>query len=579
MKNIAWSISVAALIALASGCDCSGGGNDGGSGGGGSVGGGSGGGTGGGSVGGGSGGGTGGGSVGGGSGGGTGGGTGGGSVGGGTGGGTGGGGVGGGSGGGAGGGAGGGGVVGDGGILIGHLVTWYRVLPSEVAVPEPDPASQLTVLLPLTDGGFDTRAVTNQGDGGFLAEGVPPGDVYLQLGDPASDATYLVTSQRDVDLDTRAVFGRPGLPQASGATPLKLSLTGLQSTDAPWVGVLDLGTGFYGEATPDNPPVNPVTSLSNEPATFSFEFGGWPDGTAGDTTWVSQFEAADGGDPLDGGYFALTEVVRTGTVQGLVLDGDGGSLTAALSDAGTAATWQFTLDTPAFVNHLSEVSGAASFSSFFIDLYPSPSASGLPKLWAAYAGPIVDVSCDLPAGSLSLSLPYVDPYPAAWDRFAGAQLYVSQSARLSGTTSGSVSAYLSDSHLLSAGATLAPRLSPPVTVTVSGVLGGQGGTLSTRQPLLGWGAPTLGTPAIYRVEVLHLTAAAGRTSHTTVASLYTPNIRARIPPGVLQPGEAYVFRVGALVSSPHDFRLQPFTALYDLDQGYAEALTGIFTAP
>jgi hypothetical protein len=485
------------------------------------------------------------------------------------------GGMGGGSGGGSsGGGAGGGGGSGGGvqsGVLVGHLRAHYWELPNEIIAPDPQITADVSVLVPLADGGFETRLVTDTGDGGFSVE-VPDGDVYVKVF--PTNSTYIVTSQRDLDLDQVASIGREATQALSG-DPVTLNVGGLQSTRAPEILVVSAATGFYGDGVPDTISGSAVTSLHDAGSTWVSTNGGYPDGTASDVSFVLQWDAVDAGHP-DGGYYQAYAMIRGTSITGLSLSPDGGKVSATLA-ASAPTPFAFTVQGASFANRATDVSAHPVTTYMYLTVDESPWAAGLPNALPAYLGDMLSVQLDVPAGDLSWGSRYVDPFPAEWKRVMGVSMGVTQDALLPSTTLGQVFGFISDFRELTSPATFTPRISPPQLVFVDGQIGTFGGTLSTVTPVLSWGSPTLGTPQEYEVTVAHLFAVGSNTEHTYEHTLHTIERKIRLPPEVLQSGESYVFIVQASTSSDLDLSAHPF--FFPIDIGSAQTLTGIWKAP
>lgn len=469
----------------------------------------------------------------------------------------------------AGGGAGGGAQA---GVLTGHLRAHYWELPDEIIAGDPQITQDVSVLVPLADGGFLEKQVTDTGDGGFSVE-VPDGDVYVKVF--ATNSTYIVTSQRELDLDQVAILGREA-EEAFDGDPVTLDISGMQSTREPEILIVSAGTGFYGDAVPDDVPSGSVTTLHDAGAGYVLTAGGYPDGTAADQSFVLQWAQVDGGRPLDGGFYQAFAVVRSAAVSGLALGSDGGVVSAALQQSAFTVL-DYTVQGASFANRATAVSAHPVTTYMYLTVDESPWASGLPNVFPSYLGDMLSVALDVPTSDFTWSARYVDPFPAAWKRVMGVTMGVTQDALLPQTTTGQVFGFISDYRELASPAVFAPRLSPPVLVFVDGQIGTFGGTLSTLTPQLSWGSPTLGTPQEYEVTVAHLLAVGGDTQHDYEHTLHTVERKIRIPPGVLQPGENYLFIVQASASADVDLATHPF--YFPIDIGSAQTLTGIWQAP
>jgi hypothetical protein len=130
---------------------------------------------------------------------------------------------------------------------------------------------------------------------------------------------------------------------------------------------------------------------------------------------------------------------------------------------------------------------------------------------------------------------------------------------------------------------LVPRISPPRSLCLDGQAATAALTLASLEPELSWEAPAVGRAAYYGVSLYRLADdGAGATQLTTVATLMVPGTttRARVPPGLLQPGGAYAVVVNAeLLPGLEDWEAQPFRQLVRRDQAHAAAVSGLLRTP
>jgi hypothetical protein len=161
---------------------------------------------------------------------------------------------------------------------------------------------------------------------------------------------------------------------------------------------------------------------------------------------------------------------------------------------------------------------------------------------------------------------YGNPFPHAWGRvFSSNQNY---------TVSYLAPGALNPRPILAALATYnlkAPKQNHPMVQRISPVTGATLNGLDaflphsgiSASPTLAWSKPSRGEAEAYSVAVLRVFAQGPSTRVATVASLITEKRALRVPPGILQPGQSYVFRIRAI--DAHDaepakapFRLNTF---------------------
>jgi len=139
--------------------------------------------------------------------------------------------------------------------------------------------------------------------------------------------------------------------------------------------------------------------------------------------------------------------------------------------------------------------------------------------------------------------------PTLWNEWRN----VDFEAQVTFTAPGATSPYVATASvgrtepITSAATTVDPTLGPATTPLVNGLgafspLAGVGTT-----PTFSWSPPAVGVPTSYTVEVFLLSASAGATVSTRVASLTTAGTAIQVPPGVLAAGSTYYARITAVV--------------------------------
>lgn len=480
-----------------------------------------------------------------------------------------------GAGGGQGGGQGGGTADAGGQALTGHHVIFSRVGSTDLPAPDVNPAANIAVLVPQSNGTFSNATVTNTGDGGFRVDGLPPGEVYVRMVG-TGPTQYVVTTSRTLNLEDYRL-GRPG-PDATDTT-VTLTLSNLESTDAPDFQLVSPNTGTAAAFFPDSAPTMAITSVTDEPGQLSYAAGGFPDGTAQDITWLLQQKPFDvtALEPLfDGGLLTSASAVRALWLNGLSLSADGGTLSGAFETGATPQQLEVTVAAD-WALHGAEMSDAGFTGFFFVSAYPAPNAPGLRELWVGYSGFLVDFSSDPLPLEFTLRAPFINPYPAEWKTVLNVASVVAQRSRLPGTTSGSITATLSDSKPLSSPVRFSPRMLPARAFTIGGVDAHENGGLANLTPLLAWQAPPGTSPTAYSLAVFRLWADGTRTRSEKLASFLTRGTSLRIPPGTMSSG-VYVFRLTALLT-PQSLIEEPFLQYGAIDLASADVLSGMWRSP
>ncbi|MFT3840232.1 MAG: hypothetical protein QM723_24810 [Myxococcaceae bacterium] len=467
-----------------------------------------------------------------------------------------------------------GGGGGDTHTITGHRKLFYRLADKEVSTLDPN-LSSFFLQIPAGVGFTDRPILGIDDDGGFLSQQIDPGVEYFVA---LPGAFYIATSERDLDLDDHNNLGRPGLAPALNDTPVTLNIGAMTASATPDFRMVTANTGFYGEAQTVTQPTMPVTGINNEPGTFSFDLGALPDGTAGDVTFVAQRIARtyDAG-IADAGLIAYHSTSGFAQLSALSLTDDGGLVSVTLS-APPESTLNVQVSLSDYLAHQADVNPMATVQGFELNVYPSPDAPGMPKLWVGYSGTVLDFfSTNVPAEPLSLV--YADGYPADWQRMVGYDVVYSVPVALPMTT-GVSSAFVGDTVPLSQlPATLKPRLSPVTALKVDGADAFAGGDVQSLNPTLSWSAPAVGTPSGYLVSVYKLVGAGNTTRRFQAGTIATTNTQVKIPPGIVSPQGMYVFRVTAELCPGIDLVKHPLAFATAVDLAVADVYSGYWNSP
>jgi hypothetical protein len=440
--------------------------------------------------------------------------------------------------------------------------------------------STLTVLVP-TEDTFETRAVTPTGEDTFKFTNIPEGPYYLKRG--SSD--YVITEHRELDLD-EYVLGRAGVTTVTARPTVTLSVDGLAPMDAYQdFDFVAPNAGAAGLLSLEPPPVEGATGLVDQGAEYRSAFGRQEiiDGTKGDRLFLLQKLRRSAGGLS---YFAIARALVRSDVT-LRSDGQATRVSGTFS---VVPPRQLTLDwrRASFEAHRAAVHPLAvplAATSVRQSLFLAPAVGGLSEGVVGYAGELLSGNVAADDEDLSTTLEYGNPYPNTWGVVANVVHRYQIPVRLSESgPSGTVGASLKEQAELGVFASrpVEARLSPPTSLQVDGANAQEERGLSSLMPVFTWEPPTLGTADAYELRVFRLFILPSdptflRTEE--VATFLTAQRRARLPPGVLTAGQAYVVRIAALRTPGVDLTRAPYRRHMLVDHSLAEALTSVLRAP
>ena len=440
--------------------------------------------------------------------------------------------------------------------------------------------STLSVLVPNGES-FETRPLVPRDDGKLQFNNVPQGPYYLKRGTDS----YVITEHRQLNLD-EYLLGREGVVTVSGAIPLTLSVDGLAPMDpyqdfdlvvpnAGAAGVIRLGSA----------PMPGGTSLSGQTAEYRSAFGRQEviDSALGDRLYVLQKLRRSSG---DFNYFAAARALTLTNATFRPAEPS----TAVSGTFSEFPSRQLTVDwrRSSFEAHRAAVhplAVALPESSVRHSLIVAPAAGGLTEGVVGYAGELI--SGNIPAASqdVTLSLEYINPFPASWGTVASVVHRYQVPVRVPPNgPSGTLGVSLTEQAELSAftSGPVQARLSPPAQLQVDGANAQEERALTSLTPVFTWEPPTLGTADLYELRIFRVYASpsspeVARTE--TVGTFLTAQRRVRVPPGVLQPQQAYVVRIAAMRTPGRDLTQTPYRTDSLVDTSLAESLTSVLTTP
>ncbi|HJU82881.1 MAG TPA: hypothetical protein VJ600_01605 [Holophagaceae bacterium] len=432
-------------------------------------------------------------------------------------------------------------------------------------------AATIQAMVPNTAGGFDTLTGVGHNDGTFSIQNVPEGYYWLRFG-----STYVWTNTNFIDW-SNDVFGRADANYPSiDPTSLNLALTNLNawqpSDELTWV-VPNQGEALSLPLT--------STGISNAPApgdttlpAFGMNFTNgdlfFPllDATRGDQAYLNQLTTRPAGSDS---YRALAKSYLAPATT--MTDGVATSLSGGFLDVPQTSTLRLNWKRSAFAAFAPAVNPSAtpSGSYFFSYAYPLPSTYGLPY----NAFQLLDYSgsgtADLDLGDL----PYGNPFPAAWTVAAEAYQAFSVSYLAPGAANPLTLtryAYQATTTLPTATAPMAPLLGPVQNFKINGKDLFSNQLSVGTSPTLTWSAPAVGAASGYVVTCFRIFASGGNTAIQTVGRFRTKATSMTLP-GVLAPGNTYIFTISAIRANGVDMGQTPFRAT--LPYAFTTAMSAI----
>lgn len=234
-------------------------------------------------------------------------------------------------------------------------------------------------------------------------------------------------------------------------------------------------------------------------------------------------------------------------------------------------------------------------SEFVRQLGSTPPSGATAKLGldlTLLAGPAVDETLGRSQSALRLTgdvkesqnpstsaIRYGDPYPPDWAR--GYELryggYYPCTAQDSGTRCGS-QVYVRGPLSELASGTVRPRLSRPPALAIDGKDAMTVGDEVGQSPTVRWQAPASGAVSTYMLSLIHVVPpGSDGVAEQPVALFITTSTAVTVPPGLLQPGERYYFKLRALGGLDSDAAVAPMRAALHLPPAEATVWSRSFT--
>jgi hypothetical protein len=156
---------------------------------------------------------------------------------------------------------------------------------------------------------------------------------------------------------------------------------------------------------------------------------------------------------------------------------------------------------------------------------------------------------------------YGDPFPSSWLRTY--QVCQRATVQVPRPNAASTEVFTLTNGALTAlpNVTSTPLISPTQNPQINGISLFTATTVNSSDIALSWAAPTLGSPYGYSVRVFAATTEqtpVGTISYySNTATLYTAKTSLRIPPGIITPGNTYVFLITSLADAGANMESSP----------------------
>ncbi|MDI1480066.1 hypothetical protein [Polyangium sp. y55x31] len=432
-----------------------------------------------------------------------------------------------------------------GAVTVREIDLWIQE-NATVEAPQDLGKTRIEALVPTGGGQWQTIEGTAKADGSVVIPGVPEGPYVLRVG----EFEYVYTSARVVDLGV-AIGGRKDAPRATvDPTKLVLDITNL----APWQARDDIqlfvpssgaGQRMFGSGSgaAENWPAVGDTKLDRFTVNWSgLPWGSLIDASKGDVLTVSQLsqQTSASGVPyaIVTRFASFDDITQT--------DGSTVSKSGAFTSVPSNLSVSLDVPTTKFKSQVAAVNSKAVDQGTFVEIRTRPGNKYAPV--GAFA---TLLTLGIAPGSADMNLgtiPYGNPYPAAWGSF----VYVLHFVRVDYTAPGGATPW-SDFGVISFDRDVAsvgpqpiePPLSPVQNLEVNGKSAFSDQTGVTRTPRLSWTAPAVGKATHYTVEILK---PSGDSFGTFVALLHTKDTQLELPPRILDGVSAFYVRVQAHAS-------------------------------
>lgn len=441
------------------------------------------------------------------------------------------------------------------------------------AAPQDLTTTAIGAFVPDGLGGFTTIPGTGLANGTFTIPQVPHGEFWFRFG-----TSYVWTDKHKLDLDTYA-YGRPDAVPANLSTLLTFNVTGLApfaATDIlQWYATnVNSVYAYLADYSPSNMPLPGDTAMAGTTQDWADTGLLMVDTTKGDVPSLTQLSSVTSGPET---YSALSGIFEPAAL--VQTDGLPSTLNGVMASVPQNQSVRMAWDRTPSAIYQAQVNPAAtpSFQRFVVHTPPWGTKKGF---IAATADLVNFYPSSLATTFLDLGeAQYGNPFPHKWGKiYSINQNYSVHYTAPGATNPRPIQGVLSTNSLKE------PKHHHPMVQAISPVLGAtidgldaflpQAG-LST-SPALAWNEPAKGEAEAYSVAVLRVFAQGMSTRAATVASLITEETTLTVPPGILQPGQSYVFRIRAIKAHDAEPSKAPFR-LNTFPFATADVLTAMVT--
>jgi hypothetical protein len=419
---------------------------------------------------------------------------------------------------------------------------------------------------------FDVYEGEGHLDGSFTIPDVPAGPYYLRLDTPKYTGTFFYTSSRQVDLSYYQM-GRDTQTVPVASTPLTLTVSGM----APWAAAdtaelvcVDARVATFGlEAAATMPIPLDATGFTATLDTKTEFFPGLIAAT--DITRVLQMTPATTN--LGNSYLVTTKAAEASLSQ---VDGQPLDVSIGLDDIVETgdAKLRWTVQSFEALGTQTNPTSIHVENVWYLDALPGSPANG-------FYGPAPDLLTVRPAFGVNVddSFPFYNPFNPNWFLLAVSATNFRIPLALPGAAPTNAIATIGITAPKSYfdSTTVVPLLTPAQNPTVDGKPFFTDAAISTLNPVVAWQAPATGTPSRYTIRTVKLYVQGGNTRQAVVGILVTNGTQVKIPPGFLEPGLSYYFKIQALYNEGADFDAHPASGALPLAQ--ADVVSAIMTAP
>ena len=412
-----------------------------------------------------------------------------------------------------------------------------------------------------------TYPPTVTGLGAFKIPGVPQGEYYLRFNSLGGVATYVITSQRSLDLGFHQL-GRADAKRATAGTKLVLNVTGLNAWQDGddltfWAGSSNASQfGIQFAASSGAPPVG-ATQLAGCGWDYAATLGSnnLIEGTKGDFAALVQQSRI----PLAGSesYLAVSKLFNVPPFT--LTDGQTTTINGQFEDV--SQSYSISIDWK-----ISEfVAAATSANPGLPRLTTEFSLSAQPEIGAGLftGSPALLAYTTLISSDLVTSFSFGRPFER-YGLLAFARHFLGRSYQLAGTTTPATvpaGVETGDDAGYTNSVTLRPLVGGPTSLTINGQAAAADLNGVGTRPTITWTAPSGAAPAHYIVRVSRLFASGMRTQRAVVANIYTKQPASRRTGPDLSLPEKYFVSVTAISMPGTNVEQAPFRQKYPLGRG------------